>query len=164
MNTQQNNPAANPALQGAMASAILSANKEAEQKAAAPKQNTPALGTAPAIVPRKDLLGNHILFLADEQDTEAGTIKYWDGKKGSKPSTAPIEFYRSTKPMDNEQDVQKLVQGYSKETNQKEFLLRKRLIKETVLNRDVQGKSEKTDIDAYKQKLIAALTKAIMES
>ena len=43
-------------------------------------------------------------------------------------------------------------------------LISQRLIKESVLNRDVDGKSDKTDTDAFKQKLIQAITKAIMES
>lgn len=162
MNAQQHNAANNPALQGQMAAAILNANKEMEAKQTESKHtpNTPV----PAIVVRKDLLGNRILFLADTQDLATGSIQYWDGKKGSKPATAPIEFYKSTKPIENGEEVKKLVQDYSKEFQQKEVVLRQRLIKSTVLNRDEQGNTEKVNVDDYKQRLLAAVTKAINET
>lgn len=158
MNTQH--------IQGPMQAAIHAANILATEKQAAPvnKNTQPAVANAPAIVPRRDLLGNRILFLADTQNREAGTIQYWDGKKGSKAGTAPLEFYKSTKPIESEEDVKKLVQDFSKEFGQKEVILRQRLIKESVLARDSEGKADKTDVDAYKIKLVAAITKAIMET
>ena len=164
MNTQNANVANNPALQGAMANAILEANKAMEQQAPAKKVAQPIVGTAPAIVPRKDLLNNNILFLADTQNRDDNSIQYWDGKKGSQPTSVSLAFYKSTKPIESEEEVKKLVQDFSKQFGKKEVILRQRLIKESVLNRDADGKAEKTDVDAYKQKLIAAITKAIMEA
>lgn len=159
MNTQ--NHGNTPAIPGAMQAAIHSANILSEQKNMEQKKNSPMLGSAPAIVPRRDLLGNRVLFLADTQNRETGSIQYWDGKKGSKLATAPLAFYKSTKPIDSEEEVKKFVQDYSKEFGQKEFILRQRLIKGSVLERDEDGKVDKVDVEALKVKLMQAFKDAL---
>lgn len=152
MNTNQN--VTN--MQGPMQAAIHAANISAKEKA--DKDDTPM----PAIVARQDLLGNKIIFLADTQ-TKEGKITYWDGKKGSKPSTAPIEFYKSTKPLATKEEVIKMVQDFSKEFGVKNVEIRQRLIKGSVLHRDAEGNVEDKELDSYKERLIAAIAKTIRE-
>lgn len=117
-----------------------------------------------SIIPRTDLLGHNVLFLADTHNREAGTIQYWDGKKGNKPQQAPVEFYKSTKPIKGEEDAKKLMQDFSQEFGVKEFIPRQRLVKESALPRSAEGSISADDIEAYKTRLIAAITKAIKET
>lgn len=118
----------------------------------------------PAVIARTDLLGHNVLFLADTHNRENDTIQYWDGKKGSKPTQAPIAFYHSTKPVQKAEDATKLVQDFSKETGAKEVIVRQRLVKESSLRRTPEGGVAPDDLNAYKERLIAAITKAIRET
>jgi hypothetical protein len=154
MNTQHN-------LQGPMQAAIHATNILAEQKKEAEQKSIKA---PPAVVFRKDLLNNRVAFLADTQNREADTIQYWDGKKGSKPTEVSMQYYKSTKPIESQEEVTKFVQDFSKEFGTKELVVRQRLLKSSVLDRDSEGKVDKTEIEAWKQKLLSSLTKIIMEA
>jgi len=160
MNTTQT---INAGVQTAMSAALHSANIENIVKAGEAK-STDQLDS-PALVCRVDLLGAKIVFLANSQDRTAGTIKFWGGKKGDKTLvTAPIDFYKSTRVIENEESVKKLVQDFSTTFGHKTVILRQRLVKSSVLDRDEGGNTNSVNVDEYKQKLIAAITKAILDS
>ena len=151
MNTSQN-IAGNTNI---LANALHAANIQQIEKESKPD---------PMIVLRRDLLNNKYIFLVDSHNRSTNTISFLDGKKGSKPVEAPIQFYHNTLPIESEDERKALVNFYTKETGAKTVHLRQRLVKSSVLERDEDGKGNTVDVDAYKQKLIAAITKAILEA
>jgi len=152
MNTSQN-IAGNT---NVLAAALHSANLLAIEKASV---------QAPMIVVRQDLLGNRYVFLVDTHDRVNNTIKFWDGKKGSKPADAPIQFYKGTTPIENEEIRKKLIQDFSKEFGHKEIVVRQRLVKfSAAMERDEQGQAATVDVNDFKTRLLAAITKAINET
>lgn len=156
MNTTQNVQAGN---NGAIAQALHSANMESVMKA------MEAAPTAPMLVCRKTLLNERVVFIAETQNREENTISFWAGKKGDKTLVkAPLEFYRSTKPCDSEEDVKRLVQDYTSTFKVSSVIIRQRLVKEGSIKADDSGHTNTVNVDEYKKKLIAALTKTIMES
>lgn len=155
MNTSHNIAAGNT---GVLAQALHNANVAEIIKASEAPVHSPML------VCRKTLLNERIVFIAESQDREANTIQFWAGKKGDKTlTTAPLEFYRSTKPVGSEEDVKALVQAYSTTFKVSSVIVRQRLVKESSLKQDEAGNTNAVNVDEFKQKLIAALTKAVME-
>lgn len=156
MNTTQN---INAGVNTQMAAALHNANVDSIIKTSEAPLHSPML------VCRKTLLNERIVFIAETQDREANTIQFWAGKKGDKTlTTAPLEFYKSTKPIDSEEDVKALVQVYSTTFKVSSVIVRQRLVKESSIKRDEAGNTSTVNVDEYKQKLIVAITKAIMES
>lgn len=164
MNTHQNNPSNNPAFQGQMAQAVLKATKESEEKMK--EKEIVVSGEIPSIVVRKDVLGHNFLFRADKEDRTKGVIEYWDGKKGSQMQVAPIEFYRNTKPIESDEEVKKLVQDFSRQFGYKNFNLRARLMKESVMRKADPAKEgdDKAARKEFADKLVSALTKAVYQA
>jgi hypothetical protein len=153
--------------QTALAAAIKSASDKAQEKADnvanIVKANQPHSQELPMLIPRTDLLNQDVIFLAHTLDRTAETIQYYDMKKGSKPSTAGLGYYKSTRPIKDASKVTKMVQDYSKEFGVKEVILRERLVKSNAPEKAEDGSVNKADLEAWKQKLIQALTKTIME-
>lgn len=145
--------------QTALAAAIKSANdKVADITKAQPQTNVTDL---PLLIVREDLLGHHVVFLANTLDREKGQLSYWDLKKGSKPTPVSTAFYRSTRPVKDRDLVNKIVEQYSKEFGAKSVILRERLIKEGTAPRAEDGSISANDLNDYKLKLKAAFVKAL---
>jgi len=142
-----------------MAAALHGANIESIVKASEAPLHSPML------VCRRTLLNEKIVFIAESQDRLKNTIDFWSGKKGDKTlTTAPLEFYKSTKPLETDEDVKALVQSYSTTFKVSSVILRQRLVKESSIKQDDAGNTNTVNVDDFKQKLIAALTKAVMEA
>lgn len=114
------------------------------------------LGEFPMIVPRVDLLQNRVIFLAHTQKKDTGEIQYINLKDGVL-NTAPVEYYRSTKPVDEEATLKDMVRKFSSLTGSKNFHLRKRLVKSHVLERDEDGKVDAKGLDDLQVKLLKAV-------
>lgn len=133
---------------------------------AAPGNNiapVPAANPMQSLVLRKDMLGNKYAFLPETEDREAKTVQMWDGKKGSKPIPVDVRFYKTTLPMENNEDIQEFVKAYSSTFGLKQIHIRKRMIKSGILERDDSGSVAQNDLTAWKEKLKAALIKAVDE-
>lgn len=151
--------------QGALQQAILKATTEAANKSA--PTILPAQAAAnhniPMVIPRVDLLLNRVVFLANTLDRDAETVQYMDLKKGGKPQTASLAYYKSTKPVKENADAIKMVNEFAKHTGTKELVMRERLIKASAPERANDGSVSKESLDEWKNKLVAALTKVILE-
>lgn len=176
MNTQQNagmtRNQEQQVVQGAVAAALAKATNEANAKAHSNvahiiKANSPQAAAhheLPALIPRTDLLNQDVIFLANTLDRDAETIQYYDMKKGSKPTTVSTAYYKSTRPVKDPARISQMVQQYSKEFGTKEVILRERLVKSSAaVERGDDGSVSKESLDEWKNKLVQALTKVIME-
>lgn len=143
--------------------AMQAAIKAASDKQQASNVQNIKDSTLVSIVPRLSVLGEPLVFLPASVDYDANTIDFWDGKKGSKLRTAPIEFYRISKPYENQEDSGKLSGMFAKEFGHSLVHARQRLVKNGKLQRDNEGKANAIDIEDYKKRLLAAITKAINE-
>lgn len=148
------------AVQGAMQQAILKASTEAANKSAQTNVSPINAGKLKAVVVRRDLLGATLVFDVDSHvKNETGEfIDYFDGKS---VKTAPIQYYHVAKPVSSD-EAAKFVENYAKHMKVSQVQLRQRLIKNLV-NRADDGSVQKEDLEQWKQKLIQALTKTIME-
>ena len=152
-------------VQGAMQQAILRANEASSTKGTATilPANTAAVNhNIPMVIPRIDLLLNRVVFLANTLDRDAETIQYMDLKKGKK-ETASLAYYKSTTPVKESSDAIKMVNEFAKTTGAKELVMRERLVKASAPERKEDGSVSANDLTEWKQKLIAALTKTILE-
>lgn len=114
------------------------------------------LGDVPAIVPRIDLLQNRVLFLVKTENIETGEISYFNVKDGT-INVAPVEYYRSTKPVEEDDVISKMVNQFMSKTGSKNVILRKRLIKNHMLERDSEGKVDAKGLDALQASLLKAV-------
>lgn len=170
MNTNQNANVQNNQAQGAVAAAMMEANKAFEaknNKNTVQKFDDGHIPTASVVV-RRTVLGDIVLFRADKEDREKGTIEYFDGKKGSQMQVAPIEFYKQTKPVENPEDTRKMVAGFAKQFGMKDSAIhvRARLQKESVMRKAdpaVAG-DEKASQKEFADKLLAAIHKAVYDA
>lgn len=133
----------------------VNTTKAAEKPAETPN-NVVEMGDIPAIVPRIDLLGNRVLFLVKTQNPDTGEIHYYNLKDGT-VNVAPVEYYRSTNPVEQEDVISKMVNQFMSKTGSKNVILRKRLIKGHVLERDEDGKVDAKSVDTLKDNLLKAL-------
>lgn len=147
--------------QNALQAAMLKASNEAAAKAS---NVTPIdKNQMVAIVPRVGILGEQLAFLPNTVNYDAGTIEYWNMKKGQKPQVAPLEFYKVSKPVDDKTVSAHISGAFAKEFGHQHILSRERLVKRTV-QRDNEGNANTVDVEAYKERLIASITKAIRET
>lgn len=153
---------ASNSVQSSLQAAMLRASNEAAAKSA-PVTNVAPINAAKlkAVVVRRDLLGSTLVFDVDShvKTPEGEFIDYFDGK-GMK--TAPIQYYHVAKPVTAD-IAAKTVEGYAKTMKLAQVHIRQRLVKNLV-NRDEQGNGNTVDIDNFKAKLLAAITKAIQEA
>ena len=148
-------------LQNSLQRAILGvSNKLNEEKPAVQptsnvsimKPNTQAANSSlPMLIPRTDLLGGNGLFLAHTFDRSAKTIQFWDMKKGSKPRVVSKAFYDSTLPMVDREQSTKMVQEFSKEFGAKEVVLRSRLVKGSMADKEPDGSISQESLKAWKE-------------
>lgn len=170
MNTNANNMNAPVNTQGAIAAAMAEANKAFDWKGKQePKEKKFDDGhvAQAAVVVRRTVLGDVILFRADKEDREKGTIEYFDGKKGSQMQVAPLEFYRQTKPAEQE-EVRRMVATFAKQFGFKDATIhvRARLQKESVMRKadaNIPG-DEQASHKELADKLIAGISKAIYQA
>jgi hypothetical protein len=120
----------------------------------------------PRIVVRQDVRGKQYVFFVDSEDRAAGTIEMFDVSTGkAEKETVKVEFYKqATKPVENVKEKDKAVEAVIKTFGVQRVIVRARLVKEGSLQQDDEGKSNNVDVDAFKKRLIAAVTKAIMEA
>lgn len=113
------------------------------------------LPETPAVVFRKDYTGNNFVFFADTQNKEANTITAYDVSKGAKQGliTVPHAFYKTTLKLEDEQDIVAVSQKLSRDLGLKQLHMRQRLYKDTVLQKDVEGKVDAPDVAAIKTQL-----------
>lgn len=150
--------------QGALQQAMLKANEQHKVASNVQPINQKDASLV-SIVPRLSVLGEPLVFLPASVNYEANTIDFWDGKKGSKVRTAPLEFYKISKPFDADrtEDSAKLGASFAKEFGHALIHSRQRLVKQSSLQRDAEGKASQVDIEDFKKRLIAAVTKAVNE-
>jgi hypothetical protein len=120
----------------------------------------------PRIVVRQDVRGKQYVFFVDSEDRAAGTIEMFDVSTGkAEKETVKVEFYKqATKPVENVKEKDKAVEAVIKTFGVSRVIVRARLVKEGSLQQDEEGKANTVDVAAWKQRLIAAVTKAIMEA
>lgn len=158
MNTQHNNPANNPQFQGQIASAILKATKESDVKASDSKATQ-----MHTILIRHDVQNRPVVFLPETYSKEANKISYWAGDKAGNVVETTADYYHTSKPAPADV-VKEMTQKYSARFHAKEILVRQRLFKSGILDRDSEGKVETSEIESFKERLVKAVTKAIMEA
>lgn len=150
--------------QNALQAALGRANEKANEKSnnVAPITAT-GKDSVVSIVPRSTILGERLVFLPASVDYEKSTIDYWDMKKGSKLRSAPLEFYRMSKPLDDQEEAVSIGSAFAKEFGHAHIHSRQRLVKKGSLERADDGSVNKRELDAWKQKLISEITRVIME-
>lgn len=79
------------------------------------------------LILRKDLLGNPAIFDADTQK-ESG-IMMWNGVHGAHMKEVPEAYYRTTVAMDNQEEKDTLLKGWTSNFGDRELNVRQRLIK-----------------------------------
>ena len=149
---------ASHSVQSSLQAAMLKASNEAAAKA--PNVTPIDKNQMVAIVPRVGILGEQLAFLPNTVNYEAGTIEYWNMKKGQKPQVAPLEFYKVSKPVDDKTVSAHISGAFAKEFGHQHILSRERLVKRTV-QRDNEGNANTVDIENFKSRLKAAIIKAI---
>lgn len=117
----------------------------------------------PRIVVRQGLRGELYVFFVDSEDRAAGTIELFDVAAGkAEKEVVKVEFYKqATRPVDGP-EKDKAIKAVTKTFNVSRVISRSRLVKEGSLGRDDEGKANTVDVDAFKQRLIEAVTKAIL--
>lgn len=120
----------------------------------------------PRIVVRKGLRGELYAFFVDSEDRQAGKIELLDvSAKKTEKELVDVSFYKqATKPVETDDEKDTVVKAVSKALNVPRVITRARLVKEGSLGRDDEGKTSTIDIEAFKDKLINALVKAIREA
>lgn len=146
-----------------MSEAIVKAVSTAEAKQKVKPLPFVQQGELPMVITRTDILGKSYLFFPQSEDKAADTVVYWDGNKDGALLTAPTAYYHNMKRADDAAS-RKMAQQFSNVFGYKEFVARTRLIKEGSMKRDEEGKVGAKEIEAWKQKLIEAVTKVILEA
>lgn len=119
----------------------------------------------PRVVIRSDARSKLYAFFVDSENRTAGTLDMIDLSSGNaEKEVVNVSFYKqATMPVaDDARD--KAVAKLTKLLNVPRLIVRSRLVKEGSLNRDDEGKSNTVDIEAFKKRLIASITKAILEA
>ena len=150
-------------LQGAVAHALLKANVEHEALIAAKQSNVTIMkptmsansSEIPMLIPRTDLLGNNVLFLANTLNREASTLQMYDMQKGHKTRIVSKAFYDSTLPISDKALMTEMVQTYCKEFKVTEAVLRARLIKGSQVVKSEDGSISKEAQEAWKNEMKA---------
>ena len=120
----------------------------------------------PRIVVREGLRGEKLVFFVDSE-TPQGTIEMYDtaSPKAEKEVVKVLFYKQATGPIKDVKEKDKVVSAVVKAFNFPRIILRERLVKEnSKIQQDDNGKANTVDLNDYKEKLIAAITKAIREA
>lgn len=149
------------------ADAVLTAAVQALHDGAPAPSNVEQMDAdIPRIVVREGLRGEKLVFFVDSE-TPDGTIEMYDTSSGkAEKEVVKVLFYKqATGPIKDIKEKDKVVSAVVKAFNFPRVILRERLVKETSrIQQDDSGKAATVDLNSYKEKLIAAITKAIREA
>lgn len=116
-----------------------------------------------SIIVRKDLRDNIVVFKADSENKEKGTIMMWNGKHGAQFEEVSIPYYKSTTPIDDKAKVEELAKGYTSNFGIKELIVRQRLIKKGTDKEESAAEEAGKPFDKakFKRDVLAAFAKAL---
>lgn len=114
------------------------------------------IGEIPRVVFRSDVRGTAFAFWVDTMSLEKDTITMLDMTHGKEKEEVPLAFYKTLRPMETKQR-DKAVAALIEKLGISRIIVRDRLLKAHVLERDTEGKVEKTDVANLEKKLLMAV-------
>lgn len=102
------------------------------------------------LIIRKDLRNQPAVFDADTE-TDTG-IKMWNGVHGSHMEDVSLAYYKSTVPLEDKEQVEKLIKGWTSNFGDREIMVRQRLIKRSAKAKEGETQTQPESIDKAKFK------------
>lgn len=132
------------------------ATKAVEQVAPVQTTSHIDLSEIPRVVFRCDVRNSVFVFWVDTMDLHKKTISMLDMTHGSEREEVPVDFYKTLRPM--EQKAQdKAVKQLTEKLGINRLVVRSRLLKSHMLERDTEGKVDEKSIEALKANLLQAV-------
>lgn len=120
------------------------------------KQAEVAIEEIPRVVFRADVRGTAFAFWVDTMSLEKDTIIMLDMTHGKEKEEVPLAFYKTLKPMESKQR-DKAVAALTEKLGINRIIVRDRLLKSHVLERDTEGKVEAKHVADLEKSLLKAV-------